>query len=57
MGQSVQWMGYRLDDEGLIHVRDWDFFRHCVQAGSGGHLAFYKMGTDGPFRRNKVTKA
>jgi hypothetical protein len=43
--QSVYWLGYRLDGQGLIPCRGWDFNPHlCVQIGSGPHPAFYLMG-------------
>jgi hypothetical protein len=51
VAQSVQWLGYRLDDQSLIPGRGKDIFSlcHCIQTNSGAHPASYPMGTRGSF--------
>jgi hypothetical protein len=49
--------GYRLDGRGSIPGRGKRFsVFHRVQNGSGVHPAPYKMGTEGSFPKDKVTR-
>jgi hypothetical protein len=46
MAQSVERLGFGLDDRGLIPAAARDFsLLHRVQTGSRAHLASYTMGT------------
>jgi hypothetical protein len=50
VGESVQCLGYVLDDWGSISGKGWDFtLPHSVKTGSETHPASYPMGTGGRY--------
>jgi hypothetical protein len=60
LAQSVQEVGYGLDDRGSIPGRSNDgvfILRHCVQTGSGAHLVSYQMGVGGSYPGDKANEA
>jgi len=55
--QSVQWLGYGLDDWDSVSSRGWVFFHHSIQSGPGAHQASFTMGSGGSFPGGKAAGA
>jgi len=58
IAQPVQWLGYGLEELGLISGGGREFFSsHRVQTGCGSHPASYPLGTDHSFPGGKAAEA